>query len=168
MTSIPEGLDTATGVDAAQSHHGSGSFLSPEHARLFAALSDHAAASRFNHSRTDEPTVFTERAILHPLDVVLKVTELRFDSFFSARAGGLAASLADDALDTVGKQHLAPVVAPPGKAPRIVSAQQGFNEAFQVFESVVVVDDLDGMREVVLSHFFQTKRPIDQEYHLAY
>lgn len=167
MPRIPEGLDTASGVDATQCHHGSGSFLGPEHARLFAALCDHAAASRFNHSRTDEPAVFAERAILHALDVVLEVTELRFHGFFPAGAGGLIASLADDTPDTVGKQHLAPVVAPPGKTPRIVSGQQGFNEVFQVFQGVVVVDDLDGMREVALPHFFQAKRPVDQEYHLA-
>jgi len=50
VAGLPEGVQAVSGVEAAQSHDGSGSFLSPEHARLFAADADHAAASRLNDS----------------------------------------------------------------------------------------------------------------------
>ena len=73
--------------------------------------------------------------------------------------------MANNALHTVGEQKFAPVVSPSGKAPQVGLAKKGFDQRFKMFDGVVIVDDLNGMREVIEPHFFQTKRPIHEHHH---
>jgi hypothetical protein len=72
---FPEVGASATTVDAAQSQNIFRSRLGPEHPRLFAPCADDRFAARFDHPRTNEITLGSEGAILHPLHVTLKIAQ---------------------------------------------------------------------------------------------
>ena len=72
---LPEIPKAATGVEAAEGQDFFRAGFGPEHARLFAAGADDGLATGFHHARANEPAVFPKGAILHPVDVALKIAQ---------------------------------------------------------------------------------------------
>ena len=76
---LPELVESAAGVDAAESQDVFGSRLPPEHPGLFAAGADDGLAPSFDDARTDEKALTAKRAVLHAFDVVDEVSQSCLD-----------------------------------------------------------------------------------------
>src|SRR5271168_1453691 len=61
----PESVEALAAVDAAQGEDLFGAHSGPEHAGLFAACTDHGAATGLDHPRTNEVPFAAKAAVLH-------------------------------------------------------------------------------------------------------
>jgi hypothetical protein len=60
------------------------------------------------------------------------------------------------------------MVSSSGETTRVGFGKKRFDESFKVFHGVVIVHDLDGMGEVIQTHFFQTKCSVHKHHHVVH
>src|SRR5688572_4012809 len=111
---FPELVQTAAGVDAAQSQDVFGAGFGPEHARLFAPGTDHGFTTGLDHARADEIPRRSIGALLHPAGVAHEIAERFADgpSLLLAFARALPARLLDQVLNLVLEQSFGPATQP--------------------------------------------------------
>jgi len=143
---LPEVLQATGELAASGGDYGIGTTQTPEHTRVFEALTDDSAATCFDDAGTDKISGAAELRVTHGFRIVAEVGQM-----FAALIGGLGIDrevvdagtcFLDELFDT---PHIQKVL-PSGEL-RLVGTDV-FGQVGEVFPGVVEIDDVNGSGEV--------------------
>ena len=145
---FPEIVIPSAGIDTSKSKDMFGAGFSPEHAGLFTSRPDNGFAAGFDHAGSDEVPLPTEGSVLHAVDITGEVEQFLLNRFGPGASGTFLAGFSHQALDAVFEQPLCPFTAAALVIGMIFTAQQGNQHIPGMVQSMIEIDDLDGVLEV--------------------
>ncbi len=147
---FPELVQASAAGDAAQRQNIFCAGQGPEHAGLFAACADDRFASSLHDTRTDKVPCGAKGAILHALDIALKISQFLLDGLSLRLTTASLASFFNQRLNLVFEQSLGPTALLDFMV-RMVFAPQGVEHSARVFHRVVKIHDLHAVLEAVFA-----------------